>query len=64
MPGAKDTDEGMSKTAARIVAFEPNGSIRWVHRNGKQLGVTWSYDTDPLPGGNLFLTATYREDGE
>jgi hypothetical protein len=26
--------------------------------------VSWSYDIDPLPNGNLFVTAAYREDGE
>ena len=55
---------GTEKTAARVVAYEPNGSIRWVHRNGRELGVSWSYDIDPLPNGNLFVTAAYRENGE
>jgi hypothetical protein len=62
--GAKFDSNGSSKTAARVVAFHPNGSIAWVHHSAEQYGVVWSYDIDPLPNGNLFVTATQRIDGE
>ncbi|MFB6156029.1 MAG: aryl-sulfate sulfotransferase [Haloferacaceae archaeon] len=45
------------KRPARLVAFYPNGSIAWVHRSAEAFGVFWSYDVDPLPNGNLFVTA-------
>ena len=62
--GAKYNDSGAYKTPARIVAYHPNGSVAWVHRSARQYGVAWSYDVDPLPNGNLFVTSTKRVDGE
>lgn len=49
---------GSEKTPARLVAFGPEGRILWVHHSGRDLGVSWSYDVDPLPNGNVFVTAT------
>ncbi|WP_254829502.1 aryl-sulfate sulfotransferase [Haloglomus salinum] len=51
----------VKKTTARLVAFGPRGNVRWVH---EPEGVVWSYDIDPLPDGDLFLTATTRVEGE
>lgn len=46
------------KTQAKLVAFGPHGQIKWVYNHSD--GVVWSYDVDPLPNGNLFVTATRR----
>ncbi|PSP99144.1 PGF-CTERM sorting domain-containing protein [Halobacteriales archaeon QS_4_70_19] len=51
----------VKKTTARLVAFGPRGNVRWVH---EPEDVVWSYDVDPLPNGDLFLTATIRENGQ
>jgi hypothetical protein len=50
----------VSKTTARLVGFGPRGNVRWVYEPDD---VVWSYDVDPLENGDLFLTATTREDG-
>jgi len=50
--------ENSGKTAARIVAFGPEGEVQWVHHSGRDHGVVWSYDIDPMADGNLFVTAT------
>jgi len=56
-----DENESLQgKRPARVVAFHPDGSVAWVHRNGKQLDVSWSYDVDPMENGNVFVTATVR----
>ena len=52
--------DGARKTAGRLVAFGPRGNVRWVY---EPEDVVWSYDVDPLENGNLFLTATTRENG-
>jgi hypothetical protein len=49
---------------ARLVGVGPEGEVQWVHRNGKRLNVVWGYDVDPLPNGYVFVTATFRKDGE
>ncbi|MDY6817661.1 MAG: aryl-sulfate sulfotransferase, partial [Halobacteriales archaeon] len=48
----------VTKEQARLVAVGPYGGIKWIHRSGKSEGIVWSYDIDPLPNGNLFVTAT------
>jgi len=48
----------------RVVGVGPDGEIEWVHRNGVEMGATWSYDIDPLDDGYLFVTATFKRDGE
>lgn len=53
--------KGGSKKPARLVGIGPNGSIRWVHTSADN-GVVWSYDVDPLPNGNLFVTSTVPGD--
>lgn len=55
--GARFGPDG-GKTRAKLVAFGPHGRIKWVYNHSK--GVVWSYDVDPLPNGNLFVTATRR----
>ncbi|WP_435145452.1 aryl-sulfate sulfotransferase [Halobaculum sp. P14] len=57
--GARFGEEG-GKTAARLVAYGPRGGILWVHHSGRKHGVVWSYDVDPLPNGNVFVTGTQR----
>ncbi|MFB6242521.1 MAG: PQQ-binding-like beta-propeller repeat protein, partial [Halobaculum sp.] len=46
------------KERARLVALGPGGEILWVHDSGREQGVVWSYDVDPMGNGNLFVTAT------
>ena len=48
-----------TKKPARLVAFGPRGEPRWVY-NGSNVGAVWFYDVDPLPDGNLLVTATNR----
>lgn len=60
--GARFGADG-GKTAARLVAFGPEGRVLWVKRSvtgPNEPGVVWSYDVDPLGNGNLFVTATRR----
>ena len=47
-----------SKTAARLLAFGPYGELEWVYHGGRNHGLVWSYDVDPLPSGTVFVTAT------
>ena len=49
--------KGAVKKPARLVAFGPRGDVRWVY-NGSNVGARWFYDVDPLPDGNLLVTAT------
>ncbi len=58
--GARFGPNGANKTDARLIAFGPRGEIEWVYRSGADHDVVWSYDVDPLPNGNVFVTATKR----
>ncbi|MDZ7702377.1 MAG: aryl-sulfate sulfotransferase [Halobacteriales archaeon] len=49
--------EGATKKPARLAAFGPRGELRWKY-NGSNVGARWFYDVDPLPDGNLLVTAT------
>jgi hypothetical protein len=49
--------EGAAKKPARLAAFGPRGRLQWVY-NGSNVGARWFYDVDPLPDGNLLVTAT------
>jgi hypothetical protein len=49
--------QGATKKPARLAAFGPRGELRWVY-NGSDVGARWFYDVDPLPDGNLLVTAT------
>ncbi len=49
--------QGSTKKPARLAAFGPRGELRWVY-NGSNVGARWFYDVDPLPDGNLLVTAT------
>lgn len=49
--------QGATKKPARLAAFGPRGELRWVY-NGSNVGARWFYDVDPLPDGNLLVTAT------
>jgi len=53
--------KGGEKKAARLVAFGPEGRVKFVHpyRNA-----VWGYDVDPMPNGNLFVTTTIRRGGD
>lgn len=48
--------EDRGKTQAKLVGFGPHGRIKWTYNHTDD--VVWSYDIDPLPNGNLFVTAT------
>jgi len=52
---------GAEKTPARLVGLAPDGSVRWVY-DASADGTVWSYDVDPLPNGNLFVTSTVPGD--
>lgn len=45
---------------AKLVGVGPGGEIKWVHHSTKKYDVVWGYDVDPLPNGNVFVTATVR----
>jgi hypothetical protein len=49
--------QGATKKPARLAAFGPRGELQWVY-NGSDVGAQWFYDVDPLPDGNLLVTAT------
>ncbi|MFB6354681.1 MAG: aryl-sulfate sulfotransferase [Halobacteriales archaeon] len=51
--------QGATKKPARLAAFGPRGELRWVY-DGRNVGARWFYDVDPLPSGNLLVTATNR----
>jgi hypothetical protein len=58
---------GRQKTPARVVAVGPEGEIEWVHHSGSEDtveagSVVWSYDVDPLPSGEIFVTVTIPGD--
>lgn len=44
---------------ARVLSAAPNGSLQWL-TNGNQLGVSWFYDVDPLPNGDLLVVGTLK----
>jgi hypothetical protein len=59
--------KGRDKRPARVVAVGPEGSIEWVHHSGQRDtleagSVIWSYDVDPLPSGEIFVTVTVPGD--
>ncbi|WP_435196459.1 aryl-sulfate sulfotransferase [Natronomonas sp. EA1] len=54
--GARFDTSPAKKTTARLVGFGPRGEIKWVYETPRSL--VWSYDVDPLPNGNLFVTGT------
>jgi hypothetical protein len=59
--------KGRDKKPARVVAVGPEGSIEWVHHSGRDDtvdagSVVWSYDVDPLPSGEIFVTVTIPGD--
>ncbi|MFB6126769.1 MAG: aryl-sulfate sulfotransferase [Halolamina sp.] len=56
--GARLGDDVAGKRPARLVAFGPTGEVLWVHHSGREHGVVWSYDVDPMADGDLFVTAT------
>jgi len=58
--GFKHQDRGSIKKPARLVAFGPRGEVRWVY-NGSNVGASWFYDVDPLPSGNLLVTAAHPQ---
>ena len=49
---------GGEKRPARLIAYGPRGDVLWTFDAKAELGVVWSYDVDPLPNGNVFVTAT------
>jgi hypothetical protein len=57
---------GRDKKAAQVLAIGPDGGIEWVHHSRREgvdgHRVVWSYDIDPLPDGNVFVTATVPGD--
>jgi hypothetical protein len=57
--GARFTN-GSTKTPARLLGFGPRGELRWVYHAGRDHGVVWSYDVDPMENGHVFVTATTR----
>jgi hypothetical protein len=40
----------------QVVGIGPEGEIRWVHRNGAEMGATWSYDVDRV-GEDKFIAS-------
>lgn len=42
---------------ARLLSAAPNGSLQWL-ANSSQFGVSWFYDVDPLPNGDLLVVGT------
>lgn len=58
--GAKFGGEDAGKKPARLVGVGADGEVQWVQKSGRNHGVTWGYDVDPLDNGNLFVTATVR----
>ncbi|MDY6817549.1 MAG: arylsulfotransferase family protein [Halobacteriales archaeon] len=49
--------KGATKKPARMVAFGPRGELQWRY-NGTKAGARWFYDVDPLPSGNVLVSAT------
>ncbi len=49
--------EGAKKKPARLVAAGPRAQPEWIY-NGSKRGVSWFYNTDPLPNGNLLVVNT------
>ncbi|WP_115865504.1 arylsulfotransferase family protein [Halorussus litoreus] len=50
--------EDGGKRPAKLVGVGPSGEIRWVEQMAEKYDVSWGYDVDPLPNGNVFVTAT------
>lgn len=48
--------EGNRKKPARLVAFDERANTEWVYDGGES--VSWFYDVDPLPNGNLLAVNT------
>jgi len=47
---------GNGKKPARLVATDERANARWVYEGGED--VSWFYDVDPLPNGNLLVVNT------
>jgi len=48
---------GSAKKPARLVSVGPGGETEWAY-DGEAVGAKWFYDVDPLPDGDLLVTAT------
>ncbi|EJN58267.1 aryl-sulfate sulfotransferase [Halogranum rubrum] len=59
--GAKFDGNDSGKKPARLVGVAPDGEVKWVQKTGKNQGITWGYDVDPLDNGNLFVTGTMNK---
>jgi PGF-CTERM protein len=54
--------EDGGKRPAKLVGVGPEGEVQWVHQMAEKYDVRWGYDVDPLPNGNLFVTAELRDE--
>ena len=52
--------EGGGKKPARLVGIGPNGAVQWVYQSHEKQDVVWQYDIDPMPNGNVFVTAAVQ----
>ncbi|ERG94177.1 arylsulfotransferase family protein [Haloquadratum walsbyi] len=49
--------EGATKKPARLIAIDEQANPDWIY-NGSKRGVSWFYNVDPLPNGNLLSVNT------
>ena len=49
--------EGATKKPARLVAVDGQAKPEWIY-NGSKRGVSWFYNVDPLPNGNVLAVNT------
>jgi hypothetical protein len=48
--------EGSTKKPPRLLSVSGDGSLQWLY-NGSTRDISWFYDVDPLPNGNLLVTS-------
>ena len=52
--------EGATKKPARLVSIDEQAQPKWIY-NGSKRGVSWFYNVDPLPNGNILAVNTVPE---
>jgi hypothetical protein len=55
--------QGNKKKPPKLAIVNESAGIEWTY-DGSREGISWFYDTDPLPNGNVLVVNTHRDDGD
>jgi hypothetical protein len=55
--------QGDRKKPPKVALLDESATVTWTY-DGAPDGISWFYDVDPLPNGNVLIVNTYRDDGD